>query len=707
MRLAAVAAVPLASALLALGWRAPQVASHAGEAQHVVFDGRLASGWQDWSWGKRDLNNRDRTYQGKPVIRFTPEGYGGLYLHQGGLNLRPYSQLLLRVHGGLLGGQKVSIGLVFPGNVFGPKFDLGTNTAEGRIPADRWTLAIVPIYRLGGSGKTITGVVVQDSLGAAQPSIYIADVRFTGVALPPASTCQITVDVRSGRTPISPLIYGMAGAGEEIIRDLRLPLVRAGGNPTSRFNWEKGNCWNAGRDWEFRNGNYNQNRPEDRRPSGTTDRMVAMHKRLGAQTLLTIPTLGYVARDDNNETRSLGVPPQGGPPVAEGSEAIAGYDPTANRARTSIRSFPRKKGGFTLPPDLTDDAVYQDEWVHHLVRKFGSAREGGVAYYAMDNEPDLWDITHTDVQPVSPDYGLLLSRFLDYANAVKDVDRSCMVTGPVSWGWTGYWHSPRDRGDLVRRPDRRAHGDMPFLAWFLKSVAEHDRRIGRRTLDVLDIHYYPQGDGIFAGKTDEQTNALRLRSVRSLWDPGYRDESWIGESIRLIPRMKEWISRYYPGTKLAITEWNFGADNTMNGALAIAETLGILGREGVHMACYWMHPPAGSPGYLVWKLYRNADAKGSGFGGTSVRAVCDAPDDVASFAALDGPKATTLVLINRRPRASIRAAIQIQGAQPSRAQGWRVAQGARSIETLSAREVARGRLQIALPPQSVTLLRFE
>jgi len=41
-------------------------------------------------------------------------------------------------------------------------------------------------------------------------------------------------------------------------------------------------------------------------------------------------------------------------------------------------------------------------------------------------------------------------------------------------------------------------------------------------VDYFDIHYYPQNDGIDDG-TSPANNAMRLRSVRSLYDPAYQD----------------------------------------------------------------------------------------------------------------------------------------------------------------------------------------
>jgi hypothetical protein len=84
----------------------------------------------------------------------------------------------------------------------------------------------------------------------------------------------------------------------------------------------------------------------------------------------------------------------------------------------------------------------------------------------------------------------------------------------------------------------------------------------------LDLHYYRQG-----GDTTDVT--------RSLWDPTYVDPSWIDSRIQLIPRMKRWVARNYPGTKLALSEYNLSVDGSaVTNALIQADTLGIFAREG-------------------------------------------------------------------------------------------------------------------------------
>src|SRR6185369_15465545 len=108
------------------------------------------------------------------------------------------------------------------------------------------------------------------------------------------------------------------------------------------------------------------------------------------------------------------------------------------------------------------------------------------------------------------------------------------IAGPAEWGWSGYLYSAKDlETGATLRPDRRAHGDVPLIPWYLQELKKRQQATGTRILDVLDVHFYPQGSGVYGSAADTATAALRLRSTRALWDPTYQDESWIGEPVRL------------------------------------------------------------------------------------------------------------------------------------------------------------------------------
>ena len=111
-----------------------------------------------------------------------------------------------------------------------------------------------------------------------------------------------------------------------------------------------------------------------------------------------------------------------------------------------------------------------------------------------------------------------------------------------------------------------AHGNIPFVPWYLQQMRAYEQQHGTRILDYVDLHYYPQAAGVsLSSAGNATTQALRLRSTRALWDATYVDESWIGEPVRLIPRMRDWVATDYPGTKTAVTEYNWGGLEHING----------------------------------------------------------------------------------------------------------------------------------------------
>ncbi len=521
----------------------------------------------------------------------------------------------------------------------------------------------------------------------------------TASNIPPGSLANVVVGVDSSAagSPISPFIYGVAFADEPTLKALGATVDRWGGNTSTRYNWVIGHAWNSARDWEFRNGNGGH-------PQGQmVEEFIAGALAGGAVPLITIPSIGFVAKNDDNGTQSVGVPSQGGPPLAPGSSAIAGYDPAANRRVTSVPSRATKPGPLTLAPPANSPVVYQDEWVHELEQRFGAAPKG-VGYFAIDNEPDLWSVTHTDVHPVQMSYADMLSNYEQYAMAVKAQDPSALLLGPDVSGWTGYFYSALDRGNdnFATHADRAAHGGQPFLPWWLGQVAQADRARGARSLDLVDVHYYPQGQGVFSDAADPATQALRIRSVRSLYDPNYVDESWIATPVELIPRLKQWIAQEYPGTGIAISEYSWGGEKDASGAVALAEALGIYGREGVALATYWTYPPPASPAGAAFRLYRNFDGNGATFGDISLP-VTSSQAGVAAFAARhSNGHEVDVVLVNEAANQTATVHLNLGPGGTGVATQFQVAPGSSTITKSPLADPAQA---ITLPPYSVSLIR--
>ena len=631
-------------------------------AEATVYTDSLASGWQDWSWNmNRNFAGATPTHNGTAAIAVTySAGWSGLQLGQAdSVDITGLDTLRFWAHGGAGGGQRFQITVCNGSGTCAPDYQV---TA---LPANTWTQVNVPLTGLGNTAYSIQWF---NNTSTTQATFYLDDIAFiaSGVAPPPSSPPgngpALSVDAGAGRHPISPYIYGMNFASEALAAELRLPVRRWGGNSTTRYNWQN-DTQNTGSDWYFENiANANAN-PGALPAGSTTDRFTDQDRRTGTRTLMTVPLIGWAAKQR-----------------VESHPYDCGFKISKYGAQQSSDSWDSDCGNGVRPdgslipgndPHDTSIAItptFVADWVRHLTGRYGTADQGGVMFYNLDNEPMLWSDTHRDVHPQPVSYDELRDRAYSYAAAIKAVDPSAKTLGPVVWGWTAYFWSALDwaaGGAWWNSPqDRLAHGNTPFIEWYLQQMRAYEQQHNVRILDYLDVHFYPQGSGIFnqsVGGSEVQTR--RLRSTRALWDRNYSDESWIGEPVYLIPRMRDWVTNHYPGTQLAITEYSWGAMGSLNGALAQADVLGIFGREGLDLATLWDPPSAAQPGAMAFRLYRNYDGAGSAFGATSVRATSADQEKLAVYAAEQG-QTLTLMIINKTAGA-LTSTVTLSGLTPA------------------------------------------
>jgi len=239
---------------------------------------------------------------------------------------------------------------------------------------------------------------------------------------------------------------------------------------------------------------------------------------------------------------------------------------------------------------------------------------------------------------------------------VKSNDPNALVCGPEEWGWNGYlysgydqqWSGAHDDYTPADYPDRKANGGWDYMPWLLNQFHQFSTTNHQRLLDYFTVHCYPQEGSVSGNAVDSATELLRNESTRVFWDTNYVDPSWIDNIIMLIPRMKNWVATNYPGTKIGITEYNWGAEPYINGATAQADILGIFGSQGLDLATRWTTPATNTPTYLAMKMYRNYDGNKSTFGDTSILTVVPNPDNLSAFGAVrtsDG--AMTFMVINK------------------------------------------------------------
>lgn len=457
-------------------------------------------------------------------------------------------------------------------------------------------------------------------------------------------TVNISIDATKERAAISPYVYGV----NEEIDDTSFTARRMGGNRLTGYNWEN-NYSNAGSDWNHSSDEFMVVPGGNNEPGSSVTHFhdEAMSKD-SQYSLVTLPMAGYVSKDNKGTVSESEVAP-------------------SNRW---VELKNTKGAPFSLTPDLNDNYVYNDELVNFLVKKYGKASSStGIKGYSLDNEPSLWSHTHARLHPKDLTCKELIEKTVDLSKAVKKVDSSAEIFGPVLYGFTAYY-SLQDASDWENI--KNSGGYSWFLDYYLEQMKKESEKSGKKLLDVLDLHWYTNaksGDKeIIQDKTydDIKLNKARIQNPRTLWDTKYKEDSWITEwfshKLPVIPKLKESINKYYPGTKLAFTEYNFGGGGHISGGIAQADTLGIFGKYGVYFASYWkLDSKLEQYASSAFNIYTNYDGKNSKYGNTKVKADTSNIEDTSVYASIEDKDDSKLhmILINKNYDDSITTNINI------------------------------------------------
>ena len=486
--------------------------------------------------------------------------------------------------------------------------------------------------------------------------------------------------------PISPYVYGL---NDQDSTGTGATIRRLGGNRLTGYNWVN-NASNAGSDYKHNNDDWlckdHLHGTNCDQPAAAITDFVEQNLKTGMDSLITVPMAGYVAADKNGE-------------VLESEKAPS--------SRWKPISFIKKKR-YTLEPNPKDKVVYEDEFVNYLVQQLHLAAEGGVKFYALDNEPDLWSETHPRIHPAKTTYAEMINKSEGLAYGILKADPTAMIFGPASYGWSGFL-------SLQAAPDSAAINQTAgtFLDYYLDQMNSVEKKVHKRLLHVLDVHWYPEAQGGGKRITDNDVTPAsieaRLQAPRSLWDPSYIEKSWITDStkapIRLIPWLQDKITKHYPGTKLAITEYDYGAGDSISGGLAQADALGIFGKNDVFMSSYWGELKPYNKAAL--QIYRNYDGKNSTFGDTAISAAGEDITQTSIYAATDSKHQGLLwvLVINKNQTHSIQGKFKIQGQniyKNFKSYGFNTKSS--TIQTLTNGTLSENQFNYNLAPLSATLL---
>jgi hypothetical protein len=465
---------------------------------------------------------------------------------------------------------------------------------------------------------------------------------------PPPLTADVTISVTPTNThPISPYIYGINSAAGTAGLPPALTIDRAGGNRWTAYNWET-NASNAGSDYLYENDNYLSGSAT---PAEAVRSFIAGDQARGMASIITVQLQGLVSGDESG-------------PV---STAAA---PDMTRFKTvAFQKSAHTSTAFTLTPPTTDAYVYMDEFLWALDQKlpgqgiFGTAPTTRPVFAQLDNEPELWNSTHLEVQgPQAVSSDAYITKTIGLATALKTQFPNLVIFGAVHYGFNGIYNW---QGELTATPS----GSNWFPDKYLAALKTASTSFGKPLVDVYDFHWYSEAtDGSGHRITDLNGTTLTaaqiqaiVQSPRSLWDTTYTESSWItsvlGQPIYILGRLQSRIAATYPAMRLAVTEYNNGGAQHIAGTLAQADNLGIFGAQGIFAANLW--PLVSSQSYLLagFRAYRNFDGANAHFGDTAVQAASSNIANVVVYVSTDSarPGRVVMVAINRSTSAQVTA----------------------------------------------------
>lgn len=710
----------------------------------VVYDGSLENGFADSSWAPTadySLTNTSPTYGGgSHSIRFAAGGWGGLQFVAGNseFDAVDYQSVTFYVNGGSTGGQQLQMYVCDDYNAVSATYAVASLIGGG-IPKNAWTQVTLDFNAASLTYGSFDCIVVMDATGGgAQSPVYIDQIQFNPrtTALPGGATVNVSVNASVVGNAVSPLIFGVAFGNGARNAQMGYTVDRWGGNSTTRYNWQT-DFLNTADDWYFENIPQCSGSCAGTPPAGNSaDAFISAAIGAGIQPLMTIPTIGWTPRADSPQNHpyfagfavskygAQAPNPDNGEAEVDPYDTNAGTgdcDPSVNKSKYCVANSGGNPAGYITGNSPADTStavtpVFQAQWIAHMQSAFGTAAAGGVKFFSLDNEVMLWNSTHRDVHPVPPTYDEIWGDAQSYGAAIKAQEPNAVVTGPVTWGYCDLFGSAADSaaGNCLDGADRAAHGGLPFVAWYLQQVCANPLAGGRHLVDYLDLHWYPQGSNVsLTGHDDPTTAGLRLRSLKELYDSAWLSESWIGQDLSdtspyhygapdLIPRVRAWIAQYCPGTRLAITEYNWGNDGTTSGAVAQAEALAIFAREGVDMATRWIAPDVGTNAEKGFSIFLNYDGVGSKVQGDSVAAVSSNVDEVGAYA-FHG-NARTFVLLTNKDTATHAVALTFDAAHVAAWTLYGFTGTAALAQTANGSMNGASLTISALPPMSASLL---
>jgi alpha-N-arabinofuranosidase len=169
-----------------------------------IYDDALINGWQNWSWASVNTASTASVHTGSTAIAVTAGPFTALYLQHNAFPTQPYKTLKFWINGGPQGGQTLNVRALLN--------DVAqTAVPLGPLAPNTWQEVTIPLADLGvANAAALTGIWLQESAGADQPTFYVDDVGLEFA--PPPGVVNVQVDPNRRLRRVDPRLFGVNAA---------------------------------------------------------------------------------------------------------------------------------------------------------------------------------------------------------------------------------------------------------------------------------------------------------------------------------------------------------------------------------------------------------------------------------------------------------------------------------------------------------------
>src|SRR6266581_7776971 len=162
-------------------------ASVCAQAPLAIYTDHLVNGFQDWSWGTRNVTNTSPIHSGTASFSHSGGAWNALSFHHADFNATPYTNFSFWANGGASGGQVIQV-----------YAQIGTDNNSAASPVtftltSTWQQFVIPLSALGIADVTnVSRLTIQLTGNAATTAFYVDDIQL-GPKVSPALT-HLAVD---------------------------------------------------------------------------------------------------------------------------------------------------------------------------------------------------------------------------------------------------------------------------------------------------------------------------------------------------------------------------------------------------------------------------------------------------------------------------------------------------------------------------------